>query len=421
MPLPATTPGAAPPPPAEPPRGDELSGRVVVLIGGAGGIGLRVAHRAVAAGARVVLGGRTPDKLAAAAAALGDAADWHPVEVTDPGSVAAFFGPLDRVDHVFTTAADYRVGPMRELSDEDAASPFTSKFWGQYHVAKHAAPLLSQDGSVVLMSGAAGARPPAPAPAYAACNAAIEGLARGLAVELAPVRVNVVSPGTVDGNLWAGRPAQDREAAFAQYTRDTLLPPARHRGRDRARGAVPLHQPLPDRLDALPGRGLHPAVRPGGRAESGVNTADRPRARSARRPARRGSGVLVRGPGRRHRPPGRQHVGRTVRPQRGERGLGLLHQGPVGDQPLPLRIGDSGYGGRALRPQAHQRCVDGGLPDDLRGDPAWRGRGTGEERVTVTCDGAGGGCAHGRRNDSSGLGSLRIFAAARTGVPQAWG
>ncbi len=223
MPLPSTTPGAAPAPPGEPPRGDELRGRVVVLIGGAGGIGLRVAHRAVAAGARVVLGGRTPDKLAAAAAALGDAADWHPVEVTDPGSVAAFFGPLDRVDHVFTTAADYRVGPMRELSDEDAASPFTSKFWGQYHVVKHAAPLLSRDGSVVLMSGAAGARPPAPAPAYAACNAAIEGLARGLAVELAPVRVNVVSPGTVDGNLWAGRPAQDREAAFAQYTRDTLL------------------------------------------------------------------------------------------------------------------------------------------------------------------------------------------------------
>lgn len=223
MPLPSTTPGAEPPLPGEPSRDDGLRGRVVVLIGGATGIGLRVAQQAVAAGARVVLGGRTPDRLAAAADALGDAAGWRTVDVTDPGSVAAFFDPLDRVDHVFTTAASYRVGPMLQLGDEDAASPFTSKFWGQYHVAKHAAPLLSEDGSVVLMSGAAGARPPAPAPAYAACNAAIEGLGRGLAVELAPVRVNVVSPGTVDGHLWAGRPAQDREAAFAQYRRDTLL------------------------------------------------------------------------------------------------------------------------------------------------------------------------------------------------------
>ncbi|MFD0236058.1 SDR family oxidoreductase [Streptomyces decoyicus] len=86
-----------------------------------------------------------------------------------------------------------------------------------------AVPKLSEDGSVVLMSGAAGARPPAAAPAYAACNAAIEGLGRGLAVELAPVRVNVVSPGTIDGNLWAHRAEEDREAAFAQYRRDTIL------------------------------------------------------------------------------------------------------------------------------------------------------------------------------------------------------
>ncbi|MEU5419021.1 SDR family oxidoreductase [Streptomyces sp. NPDC020667] len=200
-----------------------LRGRTVVLIGGGSGIGLRVAHQAVAAGARVVLGGRTPERLAAAARELGDRATWRTVDITDRSSLAGFFAGLDRVDHLFTSAASYRVGPMLELSDEDAESPFVSKFWGQYHAVRHAAPKLSPDGSVVLMSGAAGARPPAAAPAYAACNAAIEGLGRGLALELAPVRVNVVSPGTVDGNLWSHRPAPDREAAFAQYRRDTLL------------------------------------------------------------------------------------------------------------------------------------------------------------------------------------------------------
>lgn len=212
-----------PSPSDRPVRTSPLEGRTVVLIGGGSGIGLRVAHQAVDAGARVVLGGRTPDRLAAAARELGESARWRAVDVTDDASLAAFFAEIDRVDHLFTSAASYRVGPLRELSAQDAESPFVSKFWGQYHAVRHAAPKLAPDGSVVLMSGAAGARPPGPAPAYAACNAALEGLGRGLALELAPVRVNVVSPGTVDGNLWAGRPEADREAAFTQYRRDTVL------------------------------------------------------------------------------------------------------------------------------------------------------------------------------------------------------
>ncbi|WP_172383610.1 SDR family oxidoreductase [Streptomyces sp. MNP-20] len=220
-----TTPPPAPPPtaPTAVPGPGTLHGRTVVLIGGGSGIGLRVAHQAVAAGARVVLGGRSADRLAAAAQELGDAATWRTVDVTDRASLAAFFAPVERVDHLLTTAGTYRVGPMLELSDEDAESPFVAKFWGQYHAVRLAAPKLTADGSVVLMSGAAGARPPGPAPAYAACNAALEGLARGLAVELAPIRVNVVSPGTIDGNLWQGRPTEAREQAFAQYRRDTLL------------------------------------------------------------------------------------------------------------------------------------------------------------------------------------------------------
>ncbi|WIV53732.1 SDR family oxidoreductase [Amycolatopsis nalaikhensis] len=198
-----------------------VDGRVVVVIGGGSGIGLAVARRAAAEGAKVHLGGRTPEKLAAAAAEIG--ATWQVVDTTDQESLAAFFGALDRVDCLFTPGASYTVGPLRELSDEDAASPFTTKFWGQYHAVKHAVPRLAPDASIVLMSGAASVRPPGAAPAYVACNAAVEGLGRGLAVELAPVRVNVVAPGTIDGNLWAGRPAGVREASFAQYRADTLL------------------------------------------------------------------------------------------------------------------------------------------------------------------------------------------------------
>ncbi|KWT58172.1 short-chain dehydrogenase [Streptomyces albus subsp. albus] len=208
---------------ATPPPHAPLAGRTVVIIGGSSGIGLEVARRSVAAGARVVLGGRNEDRLAAAARELGPAARWHPVDNTDKQSLAAFFATIDHLDHLFTPAASYRTGPLRELSDEDAESPFVSKFWGQYHAVRHAAPRLSQDGSVVLMSGAASVRPAGPAPAYVACNAAIEGLGRGLAVELAPIRVNVVSPGMIDGNLWSGRPADIREQAAAHYRDAALL------------------------------------------------------------------------------------------------------------------------------------------------------------------------------------------------------
>lgn len=202
---------------------ERLLGRTIVLIGGGSGIGLAVAHRVISLGASVVIGGRTADRLEAAAAALGDRASWRVVDTAHETSIAAFFREIPVVDGIFTTAADYVVGSMRDLDPVDAATPFESKFWGQYRVVRAALDLLSVDASIVLMSGAASVRPPAAAPAYVAANAAIEGLARGLAVELAPVRVNAVAPGTIDGNLWANRDQVSREAAFAQFSADTLL------------------------------------------------------------------------------------------------------------------------------------------------------------------------------------------------------
>ncbi|MDT7797767.1 MAG: hypothetical protein QOI78_1200 [Actinomycetota bacterium] len=103
----------------------------MAVIGGGWGIGLEVARRAALDGAKVHLGGRTSSKLAAAAEPLG--ATWQVVDSTDQDSLAAFFGALDRVDHLFTPGASYVVGPLRAPSDEDAASPFETKFWGQYH------------------------------------------------------------------------------------------------------------------------------------------------------------------------------------------------------------------------------------------------------------------------------------------------
>lgn len=173
--------------------GTAFADRTVVLIGGGTGIGLSVARLVTATGGDVVLGGRTPATLAVAAEELGGKARWHLVDTAHQASIDAFFDQIEVLHGLFTTAATYVTGSIAALSVEQAATPFESKFWGQYRVVKSALPKLSSDASVVLMSGAASVRPAGSAPAYVAANAAIEGLARGLAHELAPIRVNALS------------------------------------------------------------------------------------------------------------------------------------------------------------------------------------------------------------------------------------
>lgn len=194
-----------------------LADTTVVVIGGGSGIGFQVARKAVADGARVIVGSRDEARLAAAVAQLGDSATAHPVDTSNKESIRCFFATLDRLDHLFVSAASYTLGPIDAIADEDAESPFRSKFWGQYWAVRDALPHLAPDGSITLMAGAAGARPVKGVPAYVACNSAIEGLGRALAVDLSPIRVNTVSPGTIDGHLWGQRPAEIREAAFAGF------------------------------------------------------------------------------------------------------------------------------------------------------------------------------------------------------------
>lgn len=194
-----------------------FAGKRIVVVGGSSGIGFRVAQKATADGASVIIGSRSETRLASAIEQLGDTATAHSIDTSDKASIRQFFDRLGSIDHLFISAASYTLGPIDRIGDEDAESPFRSKFWGQYWAVRDALPHLTPDGSVTLMAGAAGARPVKGIPAYIACNSAIEGLGRALAVDLSPIRVNVVSPGTIDGNLWRQRPDEIREAAFAGF------------------------------------------------------------------------------------------------------------------------------------------------------------------------------------------------------------
>lgn len=171
-----------------------LSGKSVIVIGGSSGIGLATARMARAQGAEVVIAARDAARLDAAAAATGARA--MPVDVTDDDSVAALFAACGTVDHVVTSAAQLRSGPFRTLALADARATMESKFWGAWRVARAAA--FRPGGSLTFVSGYLSVRPRPNSAIVAAANGALESLGRALAVDLAPVRVNVVAPGIVD-------------------------------------------------------------------------------------------------------------------------------------------------------------------------------------------------------------------------------
>lgn len=200
-----------------------LKDKKIVVIGGSSGIGFQVAQKAVHQGATVTIGARNRTKLAQAAETLAHDTQALAVDTLDRSSIIAFFAKTGDFDHLFISAATYSVVSIENDDIEAAESPFKSKFWGQYRSVQQALPFISKEGSITLMSGAAGARPIKGAAAYAACNSAIEVLGRALAIDLAPVRVNTISPGTIDGHLWQNRPEAIKKAAFAHYSQVALV------------------------------------------------------------------------------------------------------------------------------------------------------------------------------------------------------
>jgi NAD(P)-dependent dehydrogenase (short-subunit alcohol dehydrogenase family) len=197
----------------------KLADRKVVIIGGTAGMGLAAAELAVEAGAHVVVTGRTPKHLKDARSRLGPAASIFELDVSQPAAVAAAFRTIGSLDHLAVPGGRPPMGTFAEISDAEARSGFENRFWGQWQAVRESLPVISGEGSIVLVAGAASQRPAVGEVGLAAVNAAVEGLGRGLAVELAPIRVNVFSPGNVATGLWDSIPDEVRE----QEERGSLL------------------------------------------------------------------------------------------------------------------------------------------------------------------------------------------------------
>ena len=197
-----------------------LQGKKVVIVGGSSGIGLAGAKAVADHGGHVIIIGRSEKKLRTALEQITGKIEGHALDFTVEENISRFFGKLGSLDHLVVTAGGSVLpASFVEAETASARSVLEGKFWVQYNTAKHGAKYINPGGSIILFSGLFSRKPSKGFVALAANNGAIESLGRALAVELAPIRVNVISPGLVDTPIYHAMSAEQRNSMFASVAK----------------------------------------------------------------------------------------------------------------------------------------------------------------------------------------------------------
>jgi NAD(P)-dependent dehydrogenase (short-subunit alcohol dehydrogenase family) len=191
-------------PPREENTVQDLQDRTVVVVGGGSGIGRALALATARAGAEVVVAGRDVHRLRAGLGDLGPRARAVGVDLADEDSVRRFAAEVGDLDHLVSTATAAANGPVASLDADAVQRAFAAKVIGPLLLAKHLGTRFRDGGSLLLFSGVLAWRPAPERAVTATTNGAVAALAQALAVELAPLRVNAVSPGIVDSGAWDG-------------------------------------------------------------------------------------------------------------------------------------------------------------------------------------------------------------------------
>ena len=191
-----------------------LKDQNIVVIGGTSGIGLAVAIIARSAGANVWAASRSEEKVKRCRSDHADIT-FSQLNTHDVDGLKSLFETVGNIDHIVgaATGADRTIAPFMDQTHEQFSEAF-NKFWGYTHVARQGVPYLTEKGSLTLVSGSP-ARKYAPNMSALGCTGgAVENLSRFLASEIAPRRVNVVAPGTIDTGMWDAMPPERRKAMY---------------------------------------------------------------------------------------------------------------------------------------------------------------------------------------------------------------
>ena len=194
-----------------------LKDQTVLVIGRGSGLARAIALAALDAGAQVIAAGRNIEALRAAYAGEPEVAT-EAVDLTDEASIAALGERLGAVDHVVSTASARARGLIADLDRDAIRLSFDTKVIGPLMLAKHLAARVNKGGSFVIFSGVAAAKIAVGTLGVAITNAAADTLARSLALELAPIRVNAISPGVIDTGAWDALGEQAKADYFADIS-----------------------------------------------------------------------------------------------------------------------------------------------------------------------------------------------------------
>ena len=191
-----------------------LDGKTVLVVGRGSGLAQAIVETALSEGASVIAAGRNTEALTNTYA--GTKVHIEHVDVTDDTSIQALGSRLDTIDHLVSTASARARGTIEDLSRDQVRLSLDTKVLGPLMLAKYLRPKISKSGSMIIFSGHFAFRIKVGTLAVAITNGAADTLTRSLAVELAPIRVNAISPGTIDTGAWDAFGEQGKADLFAE-------------------------------------------------------------------------------------------------------------------------------------------------------------------------------------------------------------
>jgi NAD(P)-dependent dehydrogenase (short-subunit alcohol dehydrogenase family) len=194
----------------------DLKEKTVLIIGGATGMGLATARLAEEFGAKVIIAGHNKEKSDKALEKLSEGAKAIYVDVVNPDSITRLFTSLEEVHHIFITASPGGTGDFAEAPMDITETYIYGKFWSLFIITRSAVKKIDQNGSITFITGGFATRPVKGTVLVTAAFNAVEGFAKAMAVEMAPIRFNVIRPGFIDSGFWDYMEEDERKKLFEE-------------------------------------------------------------------------------------------------------------------------------------------------------------------------------------------------------------